>query len=29
MNDALGAAKGERCEGRQGYRSGYIIRAGW
>lgn len=26
MTDALGAAKGERCEARQGYRSGYYPR---
>ena len=26
MTDVLGAAKGERCEGRQGYRSGYYPR---
>lgn len=26
MTDSLGAAKGERCEARQGYRSGYYPR---
>src|SRR5436190_11712583 len=26
MTDVLGAAKGERCDGRQGYRSGYYPR---
>ena len=26
MTDALGAAKGERCEARQGYRSGHYPR---